>query len=125
MAAFLDVCCVLLFVAIGRSSHEEAGGLAGMATTAWPFLAGLAAGWALLRVWRRPGPFALFPAGIGVWAVTVAVGMVLRVASGQGTAFSFIVVALTFLGLALLGWRLVARVLNSMRSSRDAFLPGR
>ena len=36
--------------------------------------------------------------------------MVLRVIAGQGTAFAFIVVALVFLGLFMLGWRLVARL---------------
>jgi hypothetical protein len=38
----------------------------------------------------------------------VVLGMVLRVVSGQGTAVAFIGVALAFLGLFLLGWRLVA-----------------
>jgi hypothetical protein len=36
--------------------------------------------------------------------------MVLRVVSGQGTAIAFIVVALVFLGLFLLGWRVLARL---------------
>jgi hypothetical protein len=36
--------------------------------------------------------------------------MVLRVVSGQGTAFAFVLVALAFLGLFLLGWRLLARL---------------
>ncbi|TDD61007.1 DUF3054 domain-containing protein, partial [Actinomadura darangshiensis] len=40
-----DVCCVLVFVGIGRSSHDEAASAAGFATTAWPFLVGLAVGW--------------------------------------------------------------------------------
>jgi hypothetical protein len=31
------------------------------------------------------------------------------VVSGQGTAFAFILLALAFLGLFLLGWRLLAR----------------
>jgi hypothetical protein len=35
--------------------------------------------------------------------------MTLRVLAGQGTAFAFIVVALVFLGLFQLGWRLVWR----------------
>jgi hypothetical protein len=35
---------------------------------------------------------------------------VFRVVSGQGTAAAFIGVALAFLGLFLLGWRLVAGV---------------
>ena len=36
--------------------------------------------------------------------------MVFRVVSGQGTAPAFIGVALAFLGLFLLGWRLLARL---------------
>jgi DUF3054 family protein len=107
LALVLDVCCVLLFVVIGRASHAKGESLAGIASTSWPFLAGLAAGWLGSRAWRRP--LGLFPAGVGVWAATVVLGMVFRVVSGQGTAFAFILVALAFLGLFLLGWRLVAR----------------
>ena len=58
--------------------------------------------------WRRP--FRLWPAGAGAWLGAVALGMALRVVSGQGTAFAFILVALAFLGLLLLGWRLLARL---------------
>ena len=36
--------------------------------------------------------------------------MVFRVVSGQGTALAFTGVALAFLGLFLLGWRLLARL---------------
>ena len=104
----LDVCSVLIFVVIGRASHTKGESLAGIASTSWPFLCGLAVGWAASRAWRRP--LALRPAGIAVWLCTVAVGMVLRVVSGQGTALAFIVVALAFLGLFLLGWRLLARL---------------
>ena len=53
-------------------------------------------------------PGQLRPAGLGAWISTVAVGMLLRVVSGQGTAAAFIVVALAFLGLFMLGWRLLA-----------------
>ena len=106
LAVLLDVCCVLVFVIIGRASHTKGEMLGGIASTAWPFLAGLALGWVLSRAWLRP--FALLPAGVIVWLVTVALGMVLRVVSGQGTAVPFIVVALAFLGLFLLGWRLLA-----------------
>lgn len=109
IAAALDVCCVLLFVAIGRASHAQGETIAGLASTAWPFLAGLGIGWLASRAWRRPG--GLVPAGVGAWLGTVAFGMVLRVVSGQGTAVSFILVALTFLGLFQLGWRAVALVL--------------
>jgi FtsH-binding integral membrane protein len=110
-----DCCCVLAFVIIGRASHDAAGGesVGGIASTAWPFLAGLALGWLLTRAWRRP--VALLPSGLGAWLSAVALGMVLRVVSGQGTAAAFVGVALAFLGLFLLGWRLVARVVVRRR----------
>jgi ABC-type Na+ efflux pump permease subunit len=44
--------------------------------------------------------------------------MTLRVVSGQGTAFAFVLVALGFLGLAMLGWRLVDIATSRARSSR-------
>jgi hypothetical protein len=108
LAVLLDCCCVLVFVIIGRASHAKGESLAGIASTAWPFLAGLGIGWLAARGWRRP--LGLFPAGVGGWLGAVVLGMVLRVVSGQGTAFAFVLVALAFLGLFLLGWRLVARL---------------
>jgi len=50
--------------------------------------------------------------GLVVWLCTVALGMILRVVSGQGTAVAFIIVAVAFLGLFLLGWRVLARLLT-------------
>jgi FtsH-binding integral membrane protein len=108
LAVVLDCCCVLLFVVIGRASHTQGESLAGIASTAWPFLAGLAGGWLAARTWRRP--MRLWPGGVGAWLGAVALGMVLRVVAGQGTAFAFVVVALVFLGLFLLGWRALAQV---------------
>ncbi len=110
VAVVLDVLCVLVFVVIGRASHADGESLGGIASTAWPFLCGLGAGWAAARAWRRP--LGLVPAGLGAWLGTVAVGMVLRVVAGQGTAAAFIVVALVFLGLFFLGWRGLARFLT-------------
>ncbi len=116
IAAVLDIACVLVFVVIGRASHVKGEALAGIASTSWPFLCGLAAGWAAAGALAaggraspgRPGPWplAVRPAGLVIWLATVALGMTLRVVSGQGTAAAFIVVALAFLGLFLLGWRL-------------------
>jgi Protein of unknown function (DUF3054) len=108
LAVLLDICCVLVFVIIGRASHTKGETLGGIASTSWPFLVGLAVGWVFSRAWRRP--LAVRSAGVGVWLCTVALGMVLRVVSGQGTAAAFIVVALAFLGLFLLGWRLLAKL---------------
>ena len=105
LAVILDCCCVLVFVIIGRADHARGESLAGLASTAWPFLAGLAGGWLAARAWRQP--FRLWPAGVGAWLGAVALGMLFRVVSGPGTAVAFIVVALAFLGLFLLGWRWV------------------
>jgi hypothetical protein len=106
LAVVLDCCCVLVFVIIGRASHAEGESLAGIASTAWPFLAGLAGGWLAGRAWRRPYP--LWPAGVSAWLGTVVLGLLLRVVSGQGIAVSFGIVVLIFLGLFLLGWRFAA-----------------
>jgi len=107
-AAALDVVLVLVFVLIGRASHDEADTAAGIVTTAWPFLVGLVVGWAVMRAWRAP--LALAWTGVGVWVATVVVGMLLRVVSGQGTALSFVIVATIVLGVFLLGWRALARL---------------
>ena len=115
-AGALDVATVLVFVVIGRSSHDHGITPSGMAVTAWPFLAGLAVGWAAARAWRRP--FEIAPTGVVVWVTCVAVGMVLRVVAGQGTAVAFVVVALAFLALGLLGWRALALVGTRRRPGR-------
>jgi hypothetical protein len=46
--------------------------------------------------------------------------MALRVLAGQGTAFAFILVALAFLGLFQLGWRLGWRWASSRLLTADA-----
>lgn len=104
-AAALDAVLVLMFVLIGRRTHENPLDLGGIATTFWPFAAGLAMGWlvSLARQW----PPAAVTTGITVWLATVAAGMLLRAASGQGTAVSFVVVATLVLGAFLVGWRLL------------------
>ncbi len=108
-----DVVLVLAFVIIGRASHHASGGLPGLVSTAWPFLTGLAAGEVAGRGWRRP--LALWPAGVSAWLGTVAVGMILRVVAGQGTEVAFIGVALAFVGLFLLGWRIAVTRIGPLR----------
>jgi hypothetical protein len=112
-AGALDVALVVAFVLVGRRSHAEAGDLAGAASTAWPFLAALAAGWLVARAWRAP---ASRRTGLVVWLVTVALGQALRGVAGQGSAVSFVVVTAVVLALFLLGWRALAAV--ALRRSR-------
>ncbi len=107
-AAAVDVGAVLLFVIIGRASHNHGESPAGIASTLWPFACGLAAGWLLLRLARRPP--ASLASGVAVCVATVAVGMVLRVVAGQGTAAAFIGVAAGFLGAAMVGGRLLVHL---------------
>ena len=108
LAFVADVVCVVIFCAIGRRSHAEGITLAGVAHTSWPFLTGTVAGWALSRGWRRPT--ALNPTGLVVWVSTVVIGMLLRKASAQGVAVSFVIVASTVTAILLLGWRGAARL---------------
>ncbi|CAN5320068.1 DUF3054 domain-containing protein [soil metagenome] len=113
VAAVLDVALVLVFVLIGRNSHDEGFSLLGTLNTWWPFLAGLAVGWVATRAWRYP--FAVVLPGIPIWLFTVAVGMLFRTLSGQGVAVGFVIVALIVLGVFLLGWRLLAGVVVRRR----------
>ena len=108
ISVVLDVCAVLAFVAIGRHTHHDGDALNGILYTAAPFLGGLATGLLAARAWRRP--LALVPAGLGAWLGAAAVGMIIRVLAGQGTAAAFIVVTVAFLGLFILGWRIVVRI---------------
>lgn len=107
-AVTLDLVAVLVFVGIGRAVHAHGLSIDGMASTAWPFVSGLAVGWVVLTLTHRA------PASLGsgalVCGATVAVGMALRVVAGQGTAAAFVVVALCFLGAFICGWRLLARL---------------
>ena len=109
-ALLADIVCVLVFFTIGRRSHAEGLTVAGIAQTAWPFLAGTAAGWLLIRGWRRP--FTVMPTGVAVWVCTVVGGMLLRKATSAGVQTSFVVVASIVTAVLLLGWRSVAALIR-------------
>ena len=113
-AALTDVVGVLVFCTIGRRSHAEGLTVAGVAETAWPFLAGTAVGWLLIRGWRRPT--AVVPTGVVVWVCTVAVGMLLRKATSAGVAVSFVVVASAATAVVLLGWRVAVAALTRQQN---------
>lgn len=113
--AVVDVLAVLLFVVIGRASHDHGETAGGIASTAWPFAVGLGVAWALVGAARRssgkPASPSSLPAGAAVCVATVAVGMALRVVAGQGTAPAFVGVATGFLGAVMLAGRAALGVL--------------
>lgn len=120
-AISVDLILVAVFCAIGRRSHDEAV-LTGLLETLWPFAIGLTLGWALAvaasRLTGRAAfaPTAVWPTAVAVWLGTLAGGMIVRVIAGQGTAFSFIIVAGTVLAVFLIGWRAILAF--ATRSSR-------
>jgi hypothetical protein len=103
VAVAADAVAILVFAAIGRTSHHESTGLHGVWHTAWPFLLGAALGLAF-TAYQHVTPTAV-RAGVRVWVWTVVIGMVVRHASGGGTAIAFIVVATIVLAVFLIGWR--------------------
>ncbi|WP_347753979.1 DUF3054 domain-containing protein [Agrococcus sp. ProA11] len=109
LALALDAALVLGFAAAGLASHGSgvlsAGGMA-IATTAMPFLVALMLGWLVGRLWRAP--LAPIRTGLPIWLVTLTGGMLLRFATGQGTALPFVIVAALTLLVLLVGWRAAA-----------------
>jgi peptidoglycan/LPS O-acetylase OafA/YrhL len=114
-AAAIDGALVLVFVLIGRASHDEDPVL-GALTTYWPFLVGLLLGWLVTRGWRAP--LALVRTALPVWAVTVVAGMLLRAVTGQGVQAGFVIVTCVVLAVFLIGWRAVARSIVRRQSRR-------
>jgi hypothetical protein len=111
----LDAALICLFAAIGRSSHGETSALPGVVTTAWPFLAGMTAGWLIFLLAFRRVPLHVRD-GIPIWLCAVAIGMLLRSLTNAGTALPFIVVATLFLGAVLLGWRALGGLMIRRRA---------
>ena len=110
LALGLDTFTVVLFVAVGRREHERDSAISGLIGTVAPFLIALALAWVVLRAWNRPTDWRT---GVGIWAITLVAGMLLRnVVFGDGTATSFVIVAAAFLALFLVGWRVASTLLE-------------
>ena len=107
-AVVADALVVVVFAAVGRASHSEHVGIAGVWHVAWPFLVAAAAALAS-AAYTKDDPRA-WKIGARVWLVTVVLGMVLRRLAGSGTAPGFVIVATLVLGVLFIGWRVVLRV---------------
>ncbi|WP_230667517.1 MULTISPECIES: DUF3054 domain-containing protein [unclassified Microbacterium] len=110
----IDLVLVLAFCALGRGTHGEAPIGAGFPATAGPFVVGLVIGW-LVNRFALGGHTASLRSGAVAYAATLVGGMLLRMATGQGTAAPFVIVAAFALAALLLGWRLVARAVRRSR----------
>ena len=110
----LDLVAVLAFAVVGRASHAE--DLAGTLLTAAPFAAGAAVGTLAARSWRDPWSWR---SGLLVWAGAAVVGLVLRALVTGRLPLSFAVVATVALGVLVLGWRAVARLVRHAGGARD------
>ena len=107
LSGVADLTAVLLFVVLGRTSHDEGTWLGGVAATAAPFLLGTVVGWLVLLRTAWPPP--AVRSGLVVLGSTVVVGMLVRaLVTGRATPVSFVVVAALVLGLLMLGWRAVS-----------------
>jgi len=109
--------CVLAFAFGGKSSHEAGDSDWIVLVIAWPFaLAAVLAHLGLLARGRRTPR--VWPEGAIVVATTYVLGMLLRLVAGRGIAVGFLIVAVLFLAVTMLGWRLVAGLVESSAPAR-------
>lgn len=115
----IDAVLVVTFAALGRRTHESGMDLAGVLTTASPFLIALAVAALVTRhahTWTQ-----LWPAGVLVWLITVVLGLVLRVTLFADTAaFAFQLVAAGTLFVFLIGRRLVTWLIVRSAARRQS-----
>jgi hypothetical protein len=114
----LDVVWLVLFALLGRESHEGDTAALAVLGVAWPFLAGYAASALVVGLRRRPRAVGR---GTAVWLGTVAGGMAIRtVLEGRLPETAFIVVALVFTGVGLVGWRVAVALICRRRKAAAA-----
>ena len=112
-AAAADIVLILAFAAIGRDAHHREEPVLGVLLTAWPFLAGAAAGWVIARVWRSP--LSVVRAGVPVWLGSLVGGMILRALTAQTVVIPFVIVATLALAVFLVGYRLLIAAAAKLR----------
>ena len=105
LALAADVVAVVVFVGVGRATHDQDGVL-GLLGTVAPFVAGIAVAWAVPAV--RGAPLGL-RAGAVVLAGAAVLGLALRALFLGRLPLSFAVVAVVSLAVLLLGWRALAQ----------------
>jgi hypothetical protein len=109
-----DLGILVIFIVVGRRTHEQAETLSGTLSALAPFVLALGIGWLSARAWRNPTGIAT---GVWIWVVTLVLGMVVRSqVAGDGTATAFVIVAAGFTGAGLVGWRFVWTEIHRTRT---------
>ena len=114
-APVIDAACLCAFVLLGRESHgiDEGGGW--FFIVVWPFVAGWFGAALALSVYtaRRHAWMRVLAAAV----IGTAIALVLRVTvTHRDVPPAFVIVAIAFVTLATLGWRVVAVALVRRRS---------
>ncbi len=106
-SVLLDLLSVLVFVGVGHVAHGEPLTPAGLGSTGWPFLIGLAGGYLGVALTRWPA--SSLAGGAMVGGKTIVLGLVVRYGIQRaGTPLSFVIVTTVVLLALILGWRLAA-----------------
>jgi len=122
-----DLAALLLFVIMGRESHDEGNAIAGVLGAVWPFIVAWLVVTPLVGALRPRHTAALVPmirVTLLTWAAALPIAIVLRaLALGRWSPWTFYLVALIVITVLLLGWR-VAFVLLAQRRGRVARVTG-
>ncbi len=117
VAVAADAACLVAFVLLGRGSHGLNGGSDWFVTVLWPFVVGWYAAALVTRLyvsavhpWRRAAATA---------ALGVTIACLVRVtATSRSTPVVFGVIAVLFITLTTVGWRVATRLLRRVRVAR-------
>lgn len=115
LAFAADAVAIVVFAAIGRSSHAESGDLFGLLGTVAPFAVGLVVAWALPVVRHDP---ASMRAGLAVLGATAVIGLLLRLAFLERLPPAFALVTVASLAVLLVGWRGLAALVARRAADR-------
>jgi hypothetical protein len=103
----LDGVCLCAFVILGRQSHDIGEGAQWFFIVVWPFIAGWLAAALALGLYTSRSRFGMRLAITEV--VGIAIALVLRsTVTHRDTPLTFIIVAVGFIVLTTVGWRVVA-----------------
>jgi predicted neutral ceramidase superfamily lipid hydrolase len=119
----LDIVVVVIFVIIGLHAHGHRESLGNLVSVSAPFLLGVVLGWVAVRL--QTSSLSLLRSGAMIWVITVAVGQVVRLLDGQGSALGFLLVTVGFLGACMLGWRVIVLGIERATSSPSQIRQGR